>query len=131
MQEQCCPLCFGSLDVRDVAPCEVCGGNPIEIEHFHSRVHHYAEYEVFPGLCLVLCNFCDVDFGSNNPTYFGLSPRTRIGYQTLRLVRLIEKPNLGKDKFCEACGLRLAFLRFVAQARLLHTPSDERSDSSC
>lgn len=120
MQETHCPLCHGELEVRDVAPCDECGAVPQEIEHFVAGKHSYAEYEVFAPLKLTLCNFCDVDFGSSDPTFFGLPRNARIGYQFMRLVRPIEKPALGKDKFCPVCNLRLSFLRFVRQARQQH-----------
>jgi hypothetical protein len=117
MPDAQCPLCYGPLEVRDVAPCAECGGRPVEIEHFQKGQHKYAEYEVFPGLNLVLCNFCDVDFGSTDPTFFGLPPSARIGYEKMRHLRDLERPSLGKDKYCPACRHRLAFLRFVARAR--------------
>ena len=120
MQETHCPLCYGELEIRDVAPCDECGAVPQEIEHFASGKHSYAEYEVFPSLKLTLCNFCDVDFGSFDPAYFGLPRNARIGYEHMRLISPIREPALGKDKFCPACNLRLSFLRFVQQARQQH-----------
>jgi hypothetical protein len=89
MQETYCPLCHGELEVRDVAPCDECGAVAEELEHFKSGKHSYAEYEVFPRLKLTLCNFCDVDFGSRDPTFFGLPRSARIGYEFMRLVRPI------------------------------------------
>ena len=120
MQERYCPLCHGELEVRDVAPCDECGGRPEEVEHFASGKHSYAEYEVFPPLKLTLCNFCDVDFGSNDPAFFGLPRNARIGYQYMRLIQPLRGLTLSKDKFCPACDLRLSFLRFVHQARQQH-----------
>jgi hypothetical protein len=35
----------------------------------------------------------------------------------MQLVRTIHDPQPGIDKFCPQCQYRLAFLRFVAQAR--------------
>ena len=120
MQEAYCPLCYGELEVRDVAPCDGCGALPLELEHFTSGMHSYAEYEVFPSLELTLCNFCDVDFGSWDPSFFGLPRNARIGLRYMRLVQPVREPTLGKDKFCPACNLRLSFLRFVHQARQQH-----------
>jgi hypothetical protein len=91
MQETYCPLCYGELEVRDVAPCDECGALQQELEHFAARKHSYAEYEVFPPLKLTLCNFCDVDFGSGDPTFFGLPRSARIGYQFMRLVQPIQE----------------------------------------
>jgi hypothetical protein len=120
MQETYCPLCHGELEVRDVAPCAECGAVPQELEHFKSGKHSYAEYEVFPQLELTLCHFCDVDFGSRDPTFFGLPRSARIGYEFMRLVQPIQEPTLGKDKFCPSCNLRLSSLRFVHEARQQH-----------
>ena len=121
MQETACPLCFGSLSVREVAPCHECGGSPDEVAHFFAGKHTYAEYEVFPGLSLILCNFCQVDFTSYDPQYFGLAPRTKIGLSgSMRFVRDIHPTEVDRDKYCEQCGRRLRFLRFVSDARRVH-----------
>jgi hypothetical protein len=120
MQETNCPLCYGELEVRDVAPCDECGAVPQEIEHFAYGKHTYAEYEVFPPLKVTLCNFCDVDFGSYDPTFFGLPPKARIGYQYMRLIEPVRQPTLSKDKYCPTCNLRLSFLRFVHRSRQQH-----------
>lgn len=120
MQETNCPLCYYELETREVAPCDECGGSPGEIEHFVSGKHTFADYEIFPPLQLTLCNFCDVDFGSFDPTYFGLPRSVRIGYQYMRLIQPVREPALGRDKFCPSCNRRLSFLRFVAQARQQH-----------
>lgn len=106
--------------MREVAPCDECGGSPDEIQHFMSGKHRYAEYEVFASLTVTLCNFCDVDFGSFDPTFFGLPRNARIGYQYMRLIQPVREPPLGRDKFCPSCNLRLSFLRFVNQARQQH-----------
>jgi len=89
MKETHCPLCYETLEIRDVAPCEECGGDPDELRHFRGGEHSYAEYEVFPGLNLILCDFCDVDFGSYNPTSFGLVPKSRIGFEKMSRIRLL------------------------------------------
>ena len=128
MQEVHCPLCFGPLEVRNVAPCDECGGSPVEIEHFRQRRHTFCEYEIFRPLRLILCNFCDVDFGSFDPTFFGLPRRARIGYQYFVAIDRIENPVLSEDKFCRACGYRLRFLRFVADARCQHASQRKEKD---
>lgn len=123
MANEQCPLCFGILEVRDVAPCDECGAQPQEIEHFQAGLHTYARLEIFPGLELTLCNFCMVDFGSYDPSYLGLPRRARIGFERMRFVQDVREPTLGKgpkDKYCPECRLRLKFLRFVAAARELH-----------
>jgi hypothetical protein len=120
MQETHCPICYGELEVREVAPCDDCGGQPKELEHFREAIHTYAIYEVFPGLELTLCDFCCVDFGSYNPEFLGLSKYARIGFDKMKLVRSLDKPSLQLGKVCTQCGLRLTFARFVAQARDQH-----------
>jgi hypothetical protein len=120
MQETQCPLCYGPLEIRDVAPCDECGRDQTELQHLSQRIHTYRLYEVFPPLRLTLCNFCDVDFGSMDPQFFGLPQHTRIGYEKMRLLAPVDAPCRSSDKFCTACGYRLRFLRFVAQARQQH-----------
>src|SRR5215470_16951308 len=120
MQETQCPICFGPLEVREVAPCDECGAVPAEIEHFRRGKHSYREYEIFASLRLTLCNFCDVDFGSFDATFFGLPPGARIGLQYFLPLEPVRDPALGHDKYCAGCGYRLKFLRFIAAARRLH-----------
>lgn len=116
MQHAQCPRCFTALQVRTVAPCHVCGQLPEELEHFKESQHTFAEYEVLPGLRLVLCSFCDVDCGSWDLTRFGV-PRTVLRPDRIRLIRRITSPSLGQDNYCPTCGSRLAFLKFLEQAR--------------
>ena len=91
-----------------------------QIEHFRQRKHTYQRFEVFAGLELTLCNFCIVDFGSYDPTFFGLPRDSQVGFERMRFVQEAPNPTLGKDKYCPACRRRLAFLKFVAAARELH-----------
>lgn len=112
-----CPLCFNALETRDVAPCWECGHLPEEIEHTRTGQHTYAEMRVFGELSAVLCDFCQVDFGSFDPTFFGLPRGVRIGYQKMQFIRAIENIAIVKDKYCPQCGYRLAFLQFVDEAR--------------
>ena len=120
MQETACPLCHGPLEAREVAPCDECGGSSEAIEHFRAGEHTYAEYEVFPGLPLVLCNFCQVDFSSYRPEYFGLPPRAKIGLRSMRFIRDVHPTQTDHDKYCGQCNRRLRFLRFVSNARRVH-----------
>lgn len=120
MQETQCPICYGPLELREVAPCEQCGAAEMELVHFRDGRHTFVEYEVFTGQTIVLCDFCAIDFGSFDPGFFGLLPTARLGFKSLRLLRTIENPSLGTDKYCSACGYRLRFLRFTAEARRQH-----------
>jgi hypothetical protein len=93
-----------------------CGAGATEREHFSK--HTYAEYEIFPGLNLVLCDFCDVDFGSYKPEYFGLRGRAP-DVSKMQFVRDITQPQLVQDKVCPSCERRLPFLRFLVNVRKL------------
>src|SRR4051794_5038082 len=63
MAESVCPICYGPLEFREVAPCYDSGHDPEELEHLSAGRHTYAELRIF-GLTIVLCNFCWVDFSS-------------------------------------------------------------------
>ncbi len=127
MNETRCPLCGEPLEVRDVAPCEECGGDPAELEHFREGQHQYTCYEVFPGLRLVLCNLCDVDFGSFDPTFFGLPPGSRIGYQNMRLVKPIHDPSIGRTSSVTHAATGLRFCgSSAARGKLSLTPLPRR-----
>jgi hypothetical protein len=94
-----------------------CGGLPEELTHFREGEHTYHELEVLPGHRLILCNFCMVDFGSFDREFFGLPMSTNMGYGYMKLIRDVNDPSLGKDKFCRDCGYRLKFLEFVRAVR--------------
>jgi hypothetical protein len=119
MNEDYCPICYSELEVRDVAPCMDCGHRPEEIEHTLAGRHTYTEIRIFDGLSLVLCDFCQVDFGSYYPTYFGAPAGIRIGYQKMQFVRDVEDQFIRKDKCCPECERRLPFLKFLKKAREL------------
>jgi hypothetical protein len=113
VQETHCPECHTELEIRDVTPCHDCGWAPDELDHY--REHTYAEVRAFGVDGLVLCNFCEVDFTSYEPSFFGLPRGT-----TMKLpeqLRALTTIGIGKDKFCPRCRHRLAFLRFVGRVR--------------
>ena len=116
MSESHCPICYTSLETREVAPCYDCGHAPEELVHLAEGRHTYDEIETL-GARAVLCEFCQSDFSSYDPTYFGLPRSARLGRPYMQLVRTLRDPHAGTDKFCPQCRRRLAFLRFVAQAR--------------
>ena len=120
MSDSQCPICYTPLEVTDVAPCMECGNDPQEIEHALAGTHTYAEMRIFGDLTLVLCDFCQVDFGSYDPAFFGLPRDARIGYEKMQFLRAVEEVNICKDKYCPQCGYRLPFIKFVQQARELH-----------
>ena len=115
MAESHCPICYGPLESREVAPCYDCGNDPTELEHLAEGRHIYAEMRVC-GISVVLCNFCQVDFSSYDPAYFGREKRMHLGREVV-FVRDVANPQLSKDKYCPSCRRRLAFLRFVEKVR--------------
>jgi hypothetical protein len=115
-----CPICFGELEVRDCAPCDDCGWQPEEIVHLQQHLHTYSTYEIYQGLKLTLCNFCDVDFGSYKPEYFGFKHGERIGPEHFTFVKQLDRPEVVKDKFCPECSKRLRFLNVLAEIRQIN-----------
>ncbi len=112
-----CPICYSKLETRNVAPCFECGAEETELDEYREDYHKYREYEVFPGVYAVLCDFCDVDFGSYDPTHFGLPRGAKIGLEKMKFVRDIENEGITKDLYCAECGHRLSFLNFLVEAR--------------
>lgn len=109
-----CPICGEELEVREVAPCDDCGWDPTEIEHFNNHEHTYSEFEVY-GSKLILCNYCDVDFSSYDPEVWGLPPKSKVGYGTVGFRKLAEIPNnklsIAKGLFCPGCKAKLPMLQ--------------------
>ena len=97
-----------------------CGSDPREIDEARAGEHTYAEYRIFGDLSLVLCDFCQVDFTSYDPTFFGLPRGRRIGIMSgWQFIRDVE-PVITLGKCCSLCGYRLPFLEFIVRARELH-----------
>ena len=119
MREQC-PECGEELEVVNIAPCDDCGWDPKEIEHFNSSKHTYARYEVY-GSILMLCNFCDVDFSSYNPEYWGFPKGYELGFGSAGFKKIANIPNeqlsISKGKYCPKCCARLPFIQAVQKAR--------------
>ena len=108
-----CPICYTELVIKNCTPCMDCGGNEKELDHY--KEYTYTEYQIIDNLHLTLCNFCDVDFGSYHPTYFGLNKQ--LGYQHFNFVKTIADKNLRLDKYCPECQHCLSFLNFVVACR--------------
>jgi hypothetical protein len=119
-KETHCPVCYEKLEIVEVAPCDDCGWREIEIQHFKEKKHIYAKFEVY-GSKLILCNFCDVDFSSFHPSFWGFSAKEKIGYGSKDFHKIEEIPyeklGIGKDKFCPFCYARLTFLRALVKTR--------------
>jgi hypothetical protein len=106
-----CPICAELLQQIDVAPCFDCGHSPEELGECIRGEHTYHEFEIW-GSRIVLCDFCDADFGSYYPDYWGLPAGPLPDYPLVQ-VREIERPAIQRDLFCTSCRHRLAFLSFL------------------
>jgi hypothetical protein len=85
------------------------------LDHLAEGRHKYAEFLIF-DTPIVLCDFCQVDFGSYAAQFFGQSHRVRYG-NGMTFVSEVLDLQASKDKYCANCGRRLAFLRFLARVR--------------
>ena len=91
-----------------------------ELEDLAKGEHTYAEYRVW-GLSIVLCDFCDADFGSYFPSYFGCKTEDRTRLGDFEFVREVAPPKaVCYDKYCSECQHRLAFIEFREAAMALH-----------
>lgn len=111
-----CPICHTVPEVIEVAPCRDCGHMRRELEELSRGEHTDSEFRVFGDNRIVLCDFCDADFGSYLPTYFRLPESGRvIDDPHLEFVRVFPKPwVVTKDKFRPDCQRRLRFIEFRA-----------------
>jgi hypothetical protein len=71
------------------------------------------------GQMIVFCSPCEVEeFMVPGGWGYRLGlPTRRFPVNDLQRMRLIEQPQLGRDKFCPSCKLRLSFLKIVAECR--------------
>lgn len=93
MKNEQCPICYTTLEVKDCAPCDDCGHLEEEIQHFKKGMHQYNIYEIYHGLKLRLCNFCEVDFGAYDSEYLGFSNDRQIGYKDFNFVATVSNPS--------------------------------------
>lgn len=107
MKNTNCPLCYTELIVKDATPCMECGGDDFELDHYTE--HHYKEYELYFGQRLILCDFCDVDFSSYDPTYFGFPRGRRIGLQDWNFVREIKDKELRRINTVQPADIDFLF----------------------
>lgn len=98
----------------NVAPCYDCGHAAAEIDHLAQGQHEYHVFELW-GREIVLCDFCDADFGSYAPDYWGFL-ESRLPDYPLRLIRKLDNPTVSRDLYCAPCSHRLAFLLFRQHA---------------
>ena len=117
MGQSQCPVCYSPLEVRDVTPCFVCGGWPESVARFDPAAA-FTEFRLPGGRPLVLCRGCELEeFMVPGGWGYRLVPGEKLPVNGLQRVRAVEPPQLGHDKFCPACNLRLAFAEVVAEQR--------------
>lgn len=120
-----CPLCYSPLEVRDVTPCFACGGWAASVARF-DPVATFVEYRLPSGHTLVLCRACELEeFMVPSGWGYRLALGEKLPVNALQRVRIIEGPRVGRDKFCPACNLRLAFAEAVADSRRHDDVADE------
>ncbi len=110
-----CPVCYTALEVRAVTPCFVCGGWEGLAERLETAT--FREYRLPGGQPIVLCGACELEeFMVRGGWGYQLGLERRLPVNELKWVCEIERPQLGRDKFCPTCNLRLAFIHLVATA---------------
>ncbi|MFN8284964.1 MAG: hypothetical protein U0U67_17205 [Chitinophagales bacterium] len=110
---QQCPICYSELEIRQCSPCDCCGADENELIHLKENKHKYNVYEIYYGLKLKLCTFCEVDFSSYKTEYFGFSNKKRLSLNDFNFIKEIENPVVEIDKYCPECKERLSFLKFT------------------
>ena len=119
MKNSQCPLCYTILELIDCAPCDDCGNQAEEINHFNEGIHTYKIFNVYKGLKLQLCNFCQVDFGSYKSEYLGFKNKETLFINDFEFISDVKNPEITKDKYCPSCNKRLKFLNFIKKIRNL------------
>ena len=110
-----CPKCYTPLEIRDVTPCFICGGWPEVVDRFDAAAE-FTEFRLPDAALLVLCRGCELEeFMVPGGWGYRLLPNEKLPVNALQRVRLMPAPQLGRDKFCPSCNLRLAFLTIITQ----------------
>src|SRR5262249_53476872 len=106
-----CPVCYSPGEFRDVTPCFVCGGWPESVGRFDPSAE-FTEFRLPGGPSIVLCRGCELEeFLVPGGWGYRLAPGEKLPINGLRRVRSLPVPQqVGRDKFCPSCNLRLAFL---------------------
>ena len=114
MSQLQCPVCYTPLEVRNVAPCFICGGWPESVARFDEDAT-LTEFRLPGGQLIVVCRSCELEeFMVPGGWGYRLAPDEKLPVNALQRVRTLPTPQLGRDKFCPSCNLRLAFLNVVA-----------------
>ncbi|QTF08962.1 hypothetical protein HC231_14370 [Brenneria izadpanahii] len=123
-----CPICAGELRPIPVAPCFDCGHVRGELKECKRGEHEYNVWQLW-GQELVLCDFCDADFDSYTPVYWGLADKQNGSYP-LQWIRKVERPRISEDLYCPNCKHRLAFLLFRQQALRFNGASEPDNNNA-
>lgn len=110
-----CPVCFTTLEARDVTPCSICGARTTEVGKLEPE-EEYRAWRLPDGQVLVLCRGCELEefmVPGGWGYRLGLANR-RLPIDDLQFVRSWPEPRVMKDKVCPQCNLKLAFLEIVA-----------------
>lgn len=112
-----CPLCYSSLEEREVTPCFVCGGWPGMVERFTPEAV-FRQWRLPDGRSLMLCKGCELE---EFMVPGGLGYRLGLGVgrlpiDDLQAIGSVSSPALGKDKYCPNCRLRLSLLKVIASS---------------
>ncbi len=105
-----------------------CGGDPREMKHLQEGTHSYGKVMLFGKFPIVLCDFCQIDFGTYPSYFFGLPRRKHLGFDDVTFVS--EVPAIaGEDLYCSDCGYRLAFLNIVRDIRAVSEKEKLKNDN--
>lgn len=118
MRPSQCPVCYATLEVREVAPCFICGGWPEAVARFDSAAEFH-EWRLPAGQPIVLCRACELEeFMVPGGWGYRLISDEKRPINALRSILAVAKPQLVRDKFCPSCNLRLAFLDLLVVNKL-------------
>src|SRR5262249_33439862 len=100
-----------------VTPCYICGGWPEAVARFDPSAT-FTEFRLPGGQSLVLCRGCELEeFMVPGGWGYRLTSGEKLPVNALQRVRAIEGPRLGRDKYCPACNLRMAFAEVIADTQ--------------
>ena len=124
-----CPLCYEELNTVETTPCICCGQFETSLkvlkqdvkENFSHDSVNYSIYRAFEKYEVSLCCLCRLEFSSYNPEFFGFSKNKIISPDNFQFLESIEAPSIEKDKYCENCHMRLAYLLFTQKLRVENT----------
>jgi hypothetical protein len=76
----------------------------------------FTEFRLPDGQAIVLCRSCELEeFMVRGGWGYRLVPGGKLPINALQRIPSLSPPQLGRDKFCSTCNLRLAFLAIIAE----------------